>query len=164
MNWDKIASNWKQIKHSAWEEWDKLTEDDKKIVNSEVTKLLDRLQLRYGYSRDQAELAVKDWYDKVQTLGGDLAASLMTLQKDVARLAASMNVLLQHQTLAAGERLSKVVGDAEESVLGAASAAQDNICSATKKIESSIERNPVTAVLIALGIGLSIGIISRPRR
>lgn len=163
MNWDTIAANWKHIKHSAWQEWDKLTEDDKKIVNSEVSKLLDRIQHRYGYSRVQAERAVEHWYDKVQTVGEDLVTSLMTLQKEVARLAEGMNVLLQNQAHAAGDRLSKVAGDAEESVLEAASAAQQRVCAATKTLESTIERNPVMAVLIALGIGLSIGIISRPR-
>ena len=34
---------------------------------------------------------------------------------------------------------------------------------ASGEIEASIERNPFTAVLIAFGVGMWLGLISRPR-
>jgi hypothetical protein len=45
----------------------------------------------------------------------------------------------------------------------AAAAAQTRVCTASGEIQASIERNSLMAVVIAFGIGLSLGLLSRPR-
>ena len=69
---------------------------------------------------------------------GDFAADLAALRQDVAHLAETLSKLVQHQT-------------------------QDRVLAATGEIEASIRRSPLTAVLIAFGIGISVGIMNRSR-
>ena len=69
---------------------------------------------------------------------GDLAADLAALRQDVAHLAETLSKLVQHQT-------------------------QDRVRAATSEIEAGIVRNPFAAVLIAFGVGISLGMINRSR-
>jgi uncharacterized protein YjbJ (UPF0337 family) len=163
MNWDQIRGNWNQLKGKAQKEWGKLTDDDMKVIDAELTQLIGRIQEHYGYTREQAEKAVADWYDRIHASAGDLAAPLSGLQKDVARLAESVSKLVQHQVQGAGLRFSEGVGDAGDKIARTATDAQDRIRSGTGELGASIERNPLTAVLIALGVGLSLGMMSRLR-
>lgn len=94
---------------------------------------------------------------------GDLSADLAALRKDVAHLAETMRELVQHQAQAAGHRVSEAVDDVREQISSTASDAQDRVQSAAGDIEKSIKHNPLTAVLIALGLGVSLGLISRAR-
>jgi ElaB/YqjD/DUF883 family membrane-anchored ribosome-binding protein len=72
---------------------------------------------------------------------GDLTADLAALRQDVARLAETASELVQHQ-----------VADAQE-----------NVRAVRGEIGASIQRNPMTAVLIAVGIGVLIGRMNRWR-
>lgn len=69
---------------------------------------------------------------------GDLTADLAALRQDVARLAETIGKLVQHQT-------------------------QDRVRAASGEIEAGIRRSPLKAVLIAFGIGVSLGMMYRPR-
>ena len=93
---------------------------------------------------------------------GDLAADLAALREDVARLAETMNKLVQRQTEAAGAGVSEAVGDVKDKIANTAAEARD-ASTASGEIEASIERNPVTAVLIAFGVGMWLGLLSRSR-
>jgi ElaB/YqjD/DUF883 family membrane-anchored ribosome-binding protein len=94
----------------------------------------------------------------------DLAADLAALRRDVARLAETMSALVQQQTQAAGRRVSEAVGDARDRIASGATDAQNRVRVASGEIEACIERNPLTAMLVALGIGMSLGLLSRSRR
>jgi ElaB/YqjD/DUF883 family membrane-anchored ribosome-binding protein len=72
---------------------------------------------------------------------GDLTAELAALRQDVARPAETASELVQHQ-----------VADAQE-----------NVRAVRGEIGASIQRNPMTAVLIAVGIGVLIGRMNRWR-
>jgi ElaB/YqjD/DUF883 family membrane-anchored ribosome-binding protein len=100
----------------------------------------------------------------VEGADGDLAADLAALRQDVAHLAETMSELVQHQTKAAGFRASAAVGDARDKIASTAADAQNRVRAARGEIEASIERNPLTAVLIAFCIGMSLGIVSRWHR
>jgi ElaB/YqjD/DUF883 family membrane-anchored ribosome-binding protein len=95
---------------------------------------------------------------------GDLATDLAALRQDVARLAETMSELVRHQTQAAGHRVSDAVGDARDKIASTATDAQDRVRAASGEIEARIERNPLMAMLIAFGIGISLGMISRSHR
>lgn len=61
MNWDRIAGNWKQFQGEARKQWGKLTNDDLDVIAGERTKLIGRVQERYGWARDEAERQVEEW-------------------------------------------------------------------------------------------------------
>jgi uncharacterized protein YjbJ (UPF0337 family) len=61
MNWDQIEGNWKQFKGEAQKQWGHLTNDDLDVVDGERTKLVGRIQERYGCAREEAERQVQDW-------------------------------------------------------------------------------------------------------
>jgi ElaB/YqjD/DUF883 family membrane-anchored ribosome-binding protein len=94
---------------------------------------------------------------------GDLAADLAALRKDIALLAETMSSLVQHQTEFAGHRVSEVAGDVKDGIASTAAGAQRRVCAAGGEIEAFIERNSLTAVLIALGVGISFGLLNRSR-
>ncbi len=94
---------------------------------------------------------------------GDVAADLAALRQDVARLAETIGKVLQHQTQAAGVAASEAVGDAKDKVADTAAGARDFTRAASGEIEASIERNPLTAVLIAFGVGMWLGMMGRSR-
>jgi ElaB/YqjD/DUF883 family membrane-anchored ribosome-binding protein len=101
--------------------------------------------------------------ENVKGAAGDVAENLAALRNDVARLAETMSELVQHQTQAAGHRVSEAVGDAKDKISSTAAVAQNRVRAAGCEIEASIERNPLTAVLIAFGIGMSLGVMRRSR-
>jgi ElaB/YqjD/DUF883 family membrane-anchored ribosome-binding protein len=91
----------------------------------------------------------------------DIGADLAALRRDVAHLAETMRGVLETQTEAAGLRVSDAVGDTRSRISNAACDAQKNVKAAGGEIGASIERNPLTAMLIALGVGMVIGSLGR---
>ena len=75
------------------------------------------------------------------------------------RLAKCCNI----RTRSAGVGASEAVGDAKDKVADTAAGARDFTRAASGEIEASIERNPLTAVLIAFGVGMWLGMIGRSR-
>ncbi len=95
--------------------------------------------------------------------GGDVTADLAAIREDVARLAETISKLMQRQTRAAGLGAAEAVGDARDRIASTAADAGNRARAASGEIEASIERNPLTAVLIAFGIGMWLGMMSRSR-
>jgi len=93
----------------------------------------------------------------------DLAAELVALRRDIARLAETMRELMEHQTQTAGLRVSGAVADARDKIASTATNAQNRVRTASSEIEASIERNPLIVALIAFVVGMSLGMISRSR-
>jgi ElaB/YqjD/DUF883 family membrane-anchored ribosome-binding protein len=101
--------------------------------------------------------------ETVESAAEDLTADLASLRQDVARLAEAMSKLVQDQTRAAGSRVSEVAGDAADKIASKAADAQNRVCAAGREVEGLIGRNPLAAMLVSLGVGISIGLISRWR-
>ena len=98
-----------------------------------------------------------------EATAGDFATDLASLRQDIARLADTMSTLVQHQKQAAGTRVFEAVEDARDKLASTAAGAQNGICAATGAIEDSIERHPLTAVLVAFGVGASLGLLKLSR-
>ena len=94
----------------------------------------------------------------------DLAAELAALRADIARLSDTMAGLMRGQVDAAGAAVRGAVGDARSQISQAACHAQESAFGAAADIERRIERNPLTAVLIAAGIGVALGMATKSRR
>lgn len=64
MNRDQLKGMWNQIKGEAQVLWGKLTNDDLDQIDGNATKLVGRLQERYGYAREQAEAEVDRFMER----------------------------------------------------------------------------------------------------
>ena len=95
----------------------------------------------------------------VAEIGADLAA----LRRDIAHLAEAIRGTAEHQAQAAGIRVSDAVEDVRSKVSNAAEDARNNVKAAGAQFGGGIERNPLTAMLIALGVGVVIGSLGRSR-
>lgn len=66
MNWDIIEGKWNQVKGSVKEKWGDLTDDDLTEMNGKREKLQGKLQEKYGWTKEEAERQVDDFFkDKV---------------------------------------------------------------------------------------------------
>jgi ElaB/YqjD/DUF883 family membrane-anchored ribosome-binding protein len=93
--------------------------------------------------------------DHVAGSVAEIGTDLTALRPDIAHLAETIRETVEYQTQAAGIRVSGAVGDARSKISDAAGDAQKNVKAASGEIGASIERNPLTAMLIALGVGRS---------
>ncbi|MGO8738477.1 DUF883 family protein [Rhodoblastus sp.] len=100
---------------------------------------------------------------KVDGATADIGADLAALRRDIAHLTETMRGMVEHQTQAAGIHVSSAVDDARSAIANAAGDAQKNVKAASSQFWGGIERNPLTAVLIALGVGMVIGSLRRSR-
>jgi uncharacterized protein YjbJ (UPF0337 family) len=61
MNWDQIQGKWKEMKGTVRQKFGQLTDSDYEQIAGNREKFLGRLQERYGYTRDKAELELNDF-------------------------------------------------------------------------------------------------------
>ena len=93
----------------------------------------------------------------------DLSTDLAAVRADIARLSDTMAALMRSQADAAGAAVRGAVDGARDQLSQAAAQAQDSAFGAAADLERRIERNPLTAVLIAAGIGMALGMMSKSR-
>ncbi|HEY2370275.1 MAG TPA: CsbD family protein [Polyangiaceae bacterium] len=67
MNWDNIQGNWKELKGKLRSKWGKLTDDDLEHIAGKKDALLGRLQLHYGFAKDEAERQLDSFINEVPT-------------------------------------------------------------------------------------------------
>jgi len=99
-----------------------------------------------------------------QGFGEDMTADMAALREDVARLSETISALLQSQAQGAAHHVSDAVDDAKAKFASTAADVKSRIDAACGEIETSIERNPVTAMLISFGVGMALGMMSRSRQ
>ena len=54
-----MEAKWEDLRDDAKTRWSRLTDEDIDLVAGRAERLIDRLQLRYGYTRDRARLEAK---------------------------------------------------------------------------------------------------------
>ncbi|MEA4807036.1 hypothetical protein LNN31_06380 [Acetobacterium wieringae] len=64
MNKDTFEEKWEQIKEDVQEKWEKLTTEDLEAVKGNAKVLVDKLQEKYGMTREAAEKAIEDLKEK----------------------------------------------------------------------------------------------------
>lgn len=124
---------------------------------------------------NKAAAAAKDAVEDVaawakRTGGDDVGAQIEVLRKDLAHLSETIATMVANQANEMGDRVRGTVDHARAAVddLGErgrdlANRAQKQASTMGREVENTIERNPVTAVLVALGVGFIAGLISRNR-
>ncbi len=101
---------------------------------------------------------------KAENSAADLSADLANLRADVAKLSASVAELVRHQATHTQDRVMGAVDSAREQLAHSAADAKEKVRSTSAELEASIERNPLTAVMIAMACGLVIGMMGRGNR
>ena len=61
MNNDIFSGNWKQFKGEVQNQWGKLTDDEFDQIEGDRTKLIGRIQERYGIAKEEAEKQVDEF-------------------------------------------------------------------------------------------------------
>ena len=64
MNKDIFQGKWEEVKGQMKKTWGKFTDDDLKQIEGNQQEIFGKLQKHYGYSKDQAEKAIKDFQSK----------------------------------------------------------------------------------------------------
>ena len=67
MNEDIFSGLWKQLKGQVRQQWGKLTDDDLETLGGSKDEVIGRIQERYGWEREKAEMEVNDFFDKHAT-------------------------------------------------------------------------------------------------
>lgn len=62
LNRDTLQGQWRQLKGEVKSKWGKLTDDDLTQIEGNFDKLMGKLQSRYGYTREQAEREINDFF------------------------------------------------------------------------------------------------------
>ncbi|WP_042246121.1 CsbD family protein [Paracoccus sp. PAMC 22219] len=62
MNWDIIQGKWKQLKGATKVKWGELTDDELDQIDGNKDKLAGKLQEKYGWTKDQADKEIDDYY------------------------------------------------------------------------------------------------------
>lgn len=96
------------------------------------------------------------------TPGGDSALQddIATLKGDVARLTDTLATLL-----ADGKATARTAArEGVDRATAAAESAKERAAAAADDLSATIEQNPLTSVLIALGAGYLVGVLGRSRR
>ncbi len=100
----------------------------------------------------------------VEEASRDFAADLAVLRDDVAKLSISVSELIRAQTAAAASTGTGTADEAQQKLSGPASKMQDRVSAASSELETTIERNPLMAVLTAFMAGMLLGLLSRGRK
>jgi ElaB/YqjD/DUF883 family membrane-anchored ribosome-binding protein len=106
----------------------------------------------------------KPFHETAEAATQDFAADLAALRADIAKLTASVTNLVKAETSAATDTVFGAVDSARQKFADGAAGAKERLSGASSELEASIERNPLVAVLIAAGVGLVIGLLSRGRQ
>lgn len=61
MNKDIFEGKWEEVKGKMQKTWGKLTNDDLDVIEGNQKEIYGKLQKHYGYNKEQAEKAVKDF-------------------------------------------------------------------------------------------------------
>jgi uncharacterized protein YjbJ (UPF0337 family) len=67
MNEDILKGKWMQLRGDIRQTWGELTDDDLDRIAGARDKLTGVLQERYGWSRDEADRRINDFYRDVET-------------------------------------------------------------------------------------------------
>jgi ElaB/YqjD/DUF883 family membrane-anchored ribosome-binding protein len=101
----------------------------------------------------------------------DFAADLAALREDVRKLTSLVADLAgdradhaRSSVVGAVDKAREHLSSTADRLAGQASDATDRVRGAGAELEARIERNPITAVMIAIVGGLLIGALSRSRR
>jgi ElaB/YqjD/DUF883 family membrane-anchored ribosome-binding protein/uncharacterized protein YjbJ (UPF0337 family) len=109
----------------------------------------------YAKVRDAVSQGAKSAIDGLAN--SDFAA----LRDDLAKLTQTVSQLVQNQAASTRDQVMDVVGAAGDNIAQSAVVAQDRLVSLEADFEARIQKNPLSAVAIAVGVGFLVGKMTR---
>ena len=70
VGWNLVSGQWHQYKGKVLEQWGLLTADDLEVIDGRREQLIGQLELRYGWSKDEADAKIATWESTLE-LSGD---------------------------------------------------------------------------------------------
>ena len=107
------------------------------------------------------EKELSDNLDKIRSDIASLTESVKTLVADSAGIQSALKSRVNATAKQAANVGERVLNEASEMGAEALDAAQKQATYAVNSVESHIRQNPFAAVLIAAGVGLAFGLITR---
>ena len=65
MDWERIRTDWAQLKGKVKEDWGRLTDDDLLEISGQREQLLAKIRKRYQLAVGGAERRVRDWERRI---------------------------------------------------------------------------------------------------
>jgi ElaB/YqjD/DUF883 family membrane-anchored ribosome-binding protein len=87
-----------------------------------------------------------------------------TLRQDIANLTNTVADLIQHRAQAVRSQAAEALDAAKSTFAQSVTDAQDKVMSLESELESSIGRSPLTALVIAMGVGVAVGMMTQSRK
>src|SRR5262245_39630914 len=125
MDWNTIAGNWNEAKGKVKSQWGKLTDDDLTYVEGKRDRLLGLLQQKYGIAKDKAE----EQLNQFTSAAGDWVSQA------------------KEKVSQAKERVTETFREGKEYLQNT------NLPDMASDLRQVIERNPIPAVLLGVGLG-----------
>jgi ElaB/YqjD/DUF883 family membrane-anchored ribosome-binding protein len=94
----------------------------------------------------------------------DLTSDLAALRDDISKLSTSVLELVQQQAQTAKSQVLGAVDGARQKFADQSADARDRLGDLTSDLETTIERNPYTAIVAGALAGFLLGILVRPSR
>jgi len=91
----------------------------------------------------------------------DFTTDLATLRDDIAKLTSTVSQLLRARAAGATGRVYNSYAETVDHLGDRAAEARDHLGSLGHEVETKIERNPLSAILVAALAGLLLGLFSR---
>jgi uncharacterized protein YjbJ (UPF0337 family)/ElaB/YqjD/DUF883 family membrane-anchored ribosome-binding protein len=115
-------------------------------------------QSAYGHAKDAMAAGVSAAAEGARdAMDGIGKTDFDALQTEVTKLTQTVAQLLHSQAASTREQVMSAVGTAGDNITQAAASAQDGLVSFEADVEARIQKNPLAAVAIALGVGVLIG-------
>jgi ElaB/YqjD/DUF883 family membrane-anchored ribosome-binding protein len=100
----------------------------------------------------------------VEDVPRDFTSDLAALRGDIAELTSSVSKYIHSQTASTGNTVFDATDNARQKISDTAAKMQDRVAAASADLETTIERNPLIAVLVAMTAGVAVGMLSRSRK
>ena len=94
----------------------------------------------------------------------DFTADLAALRDDIAKLTSWVSEFIRSQTATTTNTVFDAVDSTRQKISETTAKARDRVAGASTDLETTIERNPLMAVLIAMIVGIATGMLSRSRK
>lgn len=139
MAWDQIIKQWPAAVDALSARWSKLNAADLSQIAGDREQLIGLVQRHYSISRDVVEREIDQWAGE----------AWLAIQKS--------------EILAEAEKVQAGIASLAQSTAESLSVGRDSVAGLVSDLDAAIKKNPTQAAMIGAGIGLIIGLLSRPR-
>jgi ElaB/YqjD/DUF883 family membrane-anchored ribosome-binding protein len=152
---DPLTAQWEQLRPQLRTWWDRLTEADLLHIGGQQERLISVVQQRYGYPRERAQQEVERQLQEYHGQRAGVAATVTHAAQDVA---STMAETAGTSASTAREMAGAAVGAVTDTITGTGAYVREKgVQDLPGDLAELIQRHPIPAVLIGIGIGIVVG-------